>query len=130
MAILPPDKADKFVPIDWNKQSVKISDLDSYSITNGLITANTVQYTMPGNLLDFSMEYEMDFVNASALPSDEMDNIFKKELASKLAEQMIRDGHIVFTKQQLHERHVLRVRAYTWVGNKSLIEQERKNKYR
>jgi hypothetical protein len=59
---------------------------------------------------------------------DEMEGRFKKEMAVKLAEKMITDGHIVFTKQDMMAENKIRYKAYTWVGNKDFIEQQRKNK--
>ena len=111
-----------FKPLDWD--SLTIQD------TGATITANNLQWNhnLPGQLLDYSFEYDMDFLRSSGLPEDEQNRIFKKELATKLVEQMIDDGHILFTKQSLMERHTIRFRAYTWVGNKDFIEQQRKNK--
>ena len=114
-----------FKPLDWDKMSIKIPDGQTFS---GAITANTIHYNLPGQLLDYSFEYDMDFLKASGLPEDEQNKIFKKELATKLVEKMIDDGHILFTKQAMMERHAVRFRAYTWVGNKDFIEQQRKNK--
>ena len=114
-------------PTTWTK-----TDWDSLTIqdTGTIITANNLQWNhnLPGQLLDYSFEYDMDFLKASGLPEDEQNKIFKKELATKLVEKMIDDGHIVFTKQSLMEQWKMRYRAYTWVGNKDFIEQQRKNK--
>jgi hypothetical protein len=55
-----------------------------------------------------------------------MEAMFKKEMAVKLAEKMIADGHILFTKQDILAENKLRYKAYTWVGNKDFIEQRRK----
>lgn len=109
--------------IDWDKIAVPSDQLIGSTISSGL-----VQYNLPGELLDYSFEYDMDFLKASGLPEDEQNRIFKKELATKLVEKMIDDGHILFTKQAMMERHAVRFRAYTWVGNKDFIEQQRKNK--
>ena len=114
-----------FTPVEWDKMSIKIPDGQTFS---GAITANTIHYNLPGQLLDYSFEYDMDFLKASGLPEDEQNKIFKKELATKLVEKMIEDGHIVFTKQAMMDRHQVRYRAYTWVGNNDFIEQQRKNK--
>ena len=114
-----------FKPLDWDKMSIKIPDGQTFS---GAITANTIHYNLPGQLLDYSFEYDMDFLRSSGLPEDEQNRIFKKELATKLVEKMIEDGHILFTKQAMMDRHQVRYRAYTWVGNKDFIEQQRKNK--
>lgn len=119
-------KSGTFTPIDWDK----ITSVPSHSITGinaSAITANTITYNMPGSLLDYNMEYDMDWLAAAQMPQHEMELMFKKELAQKLAEKMIADGHIVFTKQNFNERHVVRFKAYTWVGNKEFIEQQRKN---
>ena len=107
---------------DWDKIAIPSDQLIGSTISSGL-----VQYNLPGSLLDYSFEYDMDFLKASGLPEDEQNKIFKKELATKLVEKMIDDGHILFTKQAMMERHAVRFRAYTWVGNKDFIEQQRKN---
>lgn len=107
---------------DWDKIAIPSDQLIGSTISSGL-----VQYNLPGSLLDYSFEYDMDFLKASGLPEDEQNRIFKKELATKLVEKMIDDGHILFTKQAMMERHAVRFRAYTWVGNKDFIEQQRKN---
>ena len=109
--------------IDWDKIAVPSNQLIGSTISSGL-----VQYNLPGALLDYSFEYDMDFLKASGLPEDEQNKIFKKELATKLVEKMIEDGHIVFTKQSVMDQWKMRYRAYTWVGNKDFIEQQRKNK--
>lgn len=110
-------------PVDWDKIVVRSDQMIGSTISSGL-----VQYNLPGALLDYSFEYDMDFLKASGLPEDEQNRIFKKELATKLAEKMVEDGHIVFTKQAFMDRHQVRYRAYTWVGNNDFIEQQRKNK--
>lgn len=116
-----------FKPIDWDKMVIKADDLMSHSITG--INANTViTASLPGNLLEYTMEYDMDELKMSGLPEDQQEAIFKKELAAKLVEKMIADGHIVFTKQSFMAEWKMRFKAYTWVGNKSFIEQQRKNK--
>jgi hypothetical protein len=115
----------QFTPLDWSKITIKDSDRGLSSIT-GINTKWNLN--LPGALLDYSFEYDFDYLRASGLPEDEQNRIFKKELATKLVEKMIEDGHIVFTKQALMERHAVRFRAYTWVGNKDFIEQQRKNK--
>lgn len=120
-----PPPTNTFKPIDWDQMSIKIPDGQTFS---GAITASTTHYNLPGELLEYSFEYDMDFLKASGLPEDEQNKIFKKELATKLVERMIDEGHIVFTKQSLMEQWKMRYRAYTWVGNKDFIEQQRKNK--
>ena len=109
--------------IDWDKIAVPSNQLIGSTISSGL-----VQYNLPGELLEYSFEYDIDFLKASGLPEDEQNKIFKKELATKLVEKMIEDGHIVFTKQSVMDQWKMRYRAYTWVGNKDFIEQQRKNK--
>jgi len=52
----------------------------------------------------------------------------KKDMAMKLAQKMMEDGHFVFTKQMDQADNSMRYKAYTWVGNKDFIEQQRKNK--
>ena len=113
-----------FNPVDWDKIAI-----DRQRGVSSIAGVNTQwNLNLPGELLDYSFEYDMDFLKTSGLPQDEQYRIFKKELATKLVEKMIEDGHIVFTKQALMEQHLIRFRAYTWVGNKDFIEQQRKNK--
>lgn len=114
-----------FKPIDWDSITIRDVNRGVSSIT-GINTQWNLN--LPGALLDYSFEYDMDFLKASGLPEDEQNKIFKKELATKLVEKMIDDGHIVFTKQSLMKQWKMRYRAYTWVGNKDFIEQQRKNK--
>ena len=113
-----------FKPLDWD--SITIKDTNSIGTITGINTQWNLN--LPGELLDHSFEYDMDYLKASGLPEDEQNRIFKKELATKLVEKMIEDGHILFTKQAMMDRHQVRYRAYTWVGNKDFIEQQRKNK--
>lgn len=117
-----------FVPIDWNKHAIKVGDLDSYSITG--VNASSITTAWPGELIDYTMEHDRDWLDASGTPKDQMEAIFKKEMAVKLAEKMIADGHVLFTKQDIMHNHTVRYKAYTWVGNKSFIEQQRKEKMR
>ena len=116
-----PPPTNTFKPIDWDQMTIKIPD-------GGAITASTMHYNLPGELLEYSFEYDMDFLKASGLPEDEQNKIFKRELATKLVEKMIDEGHIVFTKQSVMDQWKMRYRAYTWVGNNDFIEQQRKNK--
>jgi len=113
-----------FKPVDWDSITIQGNNAGISAIT-GINTQWNLN--LPGAMLDYSFEYEMDFLKSSGLPEDEQNRIFKKELATKLVEKMIDDGHILFTKQALMERHAVRYRAYTWVGNKDFIEQQRKN---
>lgn len=116
-----------FKPLDWDSITIDDRHRGLSSIT-GINTQWNLN--LPGALLDYSFEYDMDFLKTSGLPEDEQNRIFKKELATKLVEKMIDDGHILFTKQALMERHAIRFRAYTWVGNKDFIETQRKEKSR
>ena len=117
----------QFKPLDWvDWDKITIADTQSIGTITGVNTKWNLN--LPGQLLDYSFEYDMDFLKASGLPEDEQNKIFKKELATKLVEKMIEDGHILFTKQQIMDARKVRYRAYTWVGNKDFIEQQRKNK--
>lgn len=116
-----------FKPVDWDKMVIKADDLMSHSITS-IDTSSITRATLPGELLEYTIEYNMDELKASGLPADQQEAIFKKELATKLVAKMIDEGHIVFTKQSLMESWKMRFKAYTWVGNKSFIEQQRKAK--
>lgn len=115
-----------FKPLEWDNMAGSVIPWTDTST----ITADTWHPSVPGELLDYNFEYDIDFLKASGLPPHEQEKIFKKELAQKLVEQMIEDGHIVFTKQTFAERHAIRFKAYTWVGNKDFIEQQRKAKSR
>jgi hypothetical protein len=113
----------------------KANDWDSASLPSGgggaggSITAVTNTYTQsPGELLDYTMKYDMHWIQASGMPEVELNLHVKRELAAKLAQQMMDDGHIVFTKQHDLADNSMRFKAYTWVGNKDFIEQQRKNK--
>jgi transcription initiation factor IIE alpha subunit len=74
------------------------------------------------------MKYELDWILASGMSEEDLHNHVKKELAGKLAAKMMEDGHFSFTKQVDHADNSVRYKAYTWVGNKDFIEQQRKNK--
>jgi hypothetical protein len=114
-----------FKPLEWNDISIPVN-----SISSGTITAvDTFSGTQvwPGNLVDYTMEHDKSWLMASGRDQDEMEAMFKKEMAVKLAEKMIADGHIVFTKQDILAENKFRYKAYTWVGNKDFIEQRRKN---
>jgi hypothetical protein len=74
------------------------------------------------------MDYDIDALEYSGMKQDELELIFKKQLAEGLVAKMIADGHIVFTKQRDEANRKMRYRSYTWVGNKNFIEQQRKNK--
>ena len=116
-----------FKPVDWDKMKISADSIYPGGITG--INANSIIKTQwPGELLEYTIEYNMDELKMSGLPEDQQEAIFKKELASKLVAKMIEDGHIIFTKQSFMAEWKMRFKAYTWVGNKSFIEQQRKNK--
>ena len=117
-----------FKPVDWDKMVVSADSVYSGTITG--INANSIKTQWPGELLEYTIEYNMDELKTSGLPEDQQEAIFKKELAAKLVAKMIDDGHIVFTKQSFMAEWKMRFKAYTWVGNKSFIEQQRKEKHR
>ena len=107
-----------FKPTDW------------YSIPNSTITAGTIKnnYDLPGELLDYTIKHDLDYLMGSGSSPDDMELAIKKDMAMKLAQKMMEDGHFVFTKQMDHADNSMRYKAYTWVGNKDFIEQQRKNK--
>ncbi len=113
-----------FKPLDWNNISIPASSISSGTITG--VNASSITQVWPGELIDYTMEHDRDWLDASGTPKDQMEAIFKKEMAVKLAEKMIADGHVVFTKQDIMEWNKVRYKAYTWVGNKDFIEQRRK----
>jgi hypothetical protein len=116
--------ASPWKPLDWNSVAIPVDSLSS-----GTITGVTNTYTQsPGELLDYTMKYDMYWIEASGMPEVELNLHVKRELAAKLAQQMMDDGHIVFTKQHDLADNSMRFKAYTWVGNKDFIEQQRKNK--
>jgi hypothetical protein len=109
-------------------------DWDSIAIPSGsiggTISAAPIKYdyNLSGELLDYTMKYELDWILASGMSEEDLHNHVKKELATKLAAKMMEDGHFSFTKQVDHADNSVRYKAYTWVGNKDFIEQQRKNK--
>ena len=115
-----------FKPIDWDKMLISSDSVYSGTV-NGIYTSS-ITTSLPGELLEYTIEYNMDELKASGLPEDQQEAIFKKELATKLVAKMIDEGHIVFTKQSFMAEWKMRFKAYTWVGNKSFIEQQRKSK--
>lgn len=117
-----------FKPIDWDKMLISSDSVYSGTV-NGIYTSS-ITTSLPGELLEYTIEYNMDELKASGLPEDQQEAIFKKELAAKLVAKMIDEGHIVFTKQSFMAEWKMRFKAYTWVGNKSFIEQQRKEKAR
>ena len=117
-----------FKPVDWDKMVISADSIYPGTMTG--INASSITTSLPGALLEYSMEYDLDELKMSGLPEDQQNSIFKKELANSLVEKMMTDGHIVFTKQASYETHKMRFKAYTWVGNKSFIEDQRKAKSR
>jgi len=107
-----------FKPMDW------------YSIPNSTITAGTINYNydLPGELLDYTIKHDLNYLMGSGSSPDDMELAIKKDMAMKLAQKMMEDGHFVFTKQMDQADNSMRYKAYTWVGNKDFIEQQRKNK--
>jgi len=118
------DEGGFFKPLDWKKISVPIDSISSGTITSAGTFSGTQVW--PGALVDYTMEHDKSWLMASGRDQDEMEAMFKKEMAVKLAEKMIADGHIVFTKQDIMAENKFRYKAYTWVGNKDFIEQRRK----
>lgn len=114
-------------PVDWDKNTITIprDQMIGSSIT---ASTNTFSGNLPGELLDYTMKYDMDWIRASGWTEQDLHDHLKKELAAKLAQQMMDDGHIEFTKQTDLASNSVRYKAYTWVGNKAFIEQQRKNK--
>jgi hypothetical protein len=110
-----------FKPIDWDKIAIPVDSI------GGTITA-TNTLSLPGELLDYTTKYDLDWIRASGMSEEDLNNHLKKELAAKLAAQMMEDGHIMFTKQVDHLSNTVRYKAYTWVGTKDFIEQQRKRK--
>jgi len=120
----PPTKnpgATPFKPMDWDSISIPYDQSHSITAVNTLGTT----ISLPGELLDFQMKHDLDYIKASGLPEEDLNNLLKKEMATKLAQKMMDDGHILFTKQTDLADNSIRYRAYTWVGNKHFIEQQR-----
>ena len=113
-----------FKPMDWDSVAIAVDRL------TGSIGATTITNTfnLPGELVDYTMMYDMDWIRASGWTEQDLHDHLKKELAAKLATKMMEDGHIEFTKQTDLADNSVRFKAYTWVGNKAFIEQQRKNK--
>jgi hypothetical protein len=116
-----------FKPMDWDSVAIPV---DRMTGSIGAITAATNTFTanLPGELLDYTMMYDMDWIRASGWTEQDLHDHIKKELAVKLATKMLEDGHIEFTKLADPAANSVRYKAYTWVGNKDFIEQQRKNK--
>ena len=115
-----------FKPMDWDSVAIPVDTMTG-SIGATTIT-NTFTANLPGELLDYTMKYDMDWIRASGWSEQDLHDHLKKELAAKLAQQMMDNGHIEFTKQTDPATNSVRFKAYTWVGNKDFIEQQRKNK--
>jgi hypothetical protein len=113
-----------FDPLDWDSIAIPVNSISSGTITG--VNASSITQVWPGNLVDYTMEHDKDWLMASGRDMHDMEAMFKKEMAVKLAEKMIADGHIVFTKQDMLAENKFRYKAYTWVGNKDFIEQRRK----
>ena len=113
-----------FKPMDWDSVAIPVDRM------TGSIGATTITNTfnLPGELLDYTMQYDMDWIRASGWTEQDLHDHLKKELAAKLATKMLEDGHIEFTKLTDPAANSVRFKAYTWVGNKAFIEQQRKNK--
>ena len=119
-----PPPTNTFKPMDWDSVAIPVDTM------TGSIGATTITNTfnLPGELLDYTMKYDMDWIRASGWTEQDLHDHLKKELAAKLATKMMEDGHIEFTKLIDHAANSVRFKAYTWVGNKDFIEQQRKNK--
>lgn len=114
-------------PMDWDKNMITIprDQMIGSSIT---AATNTFSGNLPGELLDYTMKYDLYWIESSGLSEQDLHDQLKRELAVKLATKMMEDGHIEFTKQTDLADNSVRYKAYTWVGNKNFIEQQRKNK--
>ena len=117
---------DTFKPINWDRIAVPVDSISGGSITATNTLGTTI--SLPGELLDYTMKYDLDWILASGMSEVDLHNYLKKELAGKLAEKMMEDGHFSFTKQVNHADNSVHYKAYTWVGNKDFIEQQRKRK--
>jgi hypothetical protein len=117
--------SDTWKPLDWNDISIPVNSLSS-----GTISAAPIKYdyNLPGELLDLTLKHDLNYLMSSGSSPHDMELAIKKDMAMKLAQKMMDDGHIVFTKQQDMADNSMRFKAYTWVGNKDFIEQQRKNK--
>jgi len=126
-----------FKPMDWDKvpdwsgmPTVNGTAFNGTVVTGNLTTSGTITGTisqrMPGALIDYQMKYDLDLVEK--MHEAKLNLELKRDMAVKLAEKMMEDGHIVFTKQAFPHENEMRYRAYTWVGDKNFIEQQRKSK--
>ena len=114
-----------FKPTDWYDISIPVDSIPNSTITAGTIKNN---YDLPGELLDYTIKHDLNYLMRSRSSPDDMELAIKKDMAMKLAQKMMEDGHFVFTKQMDQADNSMRYKAYTWVGNKDFIEQQRKNK--
>jgi hypothetical protein len=122
---VPPADGGFFKPLDWrNDISIPVNSIAGGNITS--VDASSITQVWPGNLVVYTVEHDKSWLMASGRDIHDMEAMFKKEMAVKLAEKMIADGHIVFTKQDIMAENKFRYKAYTWVGNKDFIEQRRK----
>jgi len=122
-----------FKPMDWDKvpdwsgmPTVNGTAFNGTVVTGNLTTSGTISQRMPGALIDYQMKYDLDLVEK--MHEAKLNLELKRDMAVKLAEKMMEDGHIVFTKQTFPQLNEIHYRAYTWVGNKDFIEQQRKLK--
>jgi hypothetical protein len=128
MAMYPPGTrgATPFKPMDWDSIAIPVNGISGGSITATNTLGTTI--SLPGELLDYTMKYDLHWIEASGMSEEDLHSQLKRELAVKLATKMMEDGHFVFTKQVDHADNSIRYKAYTWVGNKDFIEQQRKRK--
>lgn len=115
-----------FKPLDWDTIALPVDRFPSGAITAA--APIKYDYNLPGELLDYTMRYDMNWILASGMSEQDLHDQLKRELAVKLATKMMEDGHIAFTKQTDPAANSVSYKAYTWVGNKAFIEQQRKNK--
>ena len=120
----PTGNTSTFKPTNWDRIAVPVDSI------GGTITAGTINYNydLPGELLDYTIKHDLDYLMGSGSSPDDMELVIKKDMAMKLAQKMMEDGHFVFTKQMDQADNSMRYKAYTWVGNKDFIEQQRKRK--
>lgn len=124
-----PPPTNTYKPMDWDSVAIPVDRLTGYIVGDGITAAtNTFSGNLPGELLDYTMKYDLDWIISSGLSEQALHDQLKRELAVKLATKMMEDGHIEFTKQTDFATNSVRYKAYTWVGNKNFIEQQRKNK--
>jgi hypothetical protein len=94
--------ATPFKPMDWDSIAIPVN-----SIPNGSITAGTINYNydLPGELLDYTMKYDLHWIEASGLTEQELHSQLKRELAVKLATKMMED-HPSTTQQQQQRKSI------------------------